>query len=128
MKICTLCVHKLASNSTTQTISFEHYNPNKPVRYGLLLKAIDAPCCPYTFIAAPRCGKPVEDPGEYYVFGTFEVVKEKVDHFESIVTLAGRNISFDRLYTSIPLAFRLYQKIFFLLKPCRSTGREFLLK
>ena len=76
-------------------ISFKQYNPNKPVKYGLLLKAIDAPCYPYTFIAAPRCGKSVEDPGEYYVFGTFEVVKKKVDRFESIVTLAGRNISFD---------------------------------
>ena len=76
-------------------ISFKQYNPNKPVKYGLLLKAIDAPCYPYTFIAAPRCGKSVEDLGEYYVFDTFEVVKKKVDRFESTVTLAGRNISFD---------------------------------
>ena len=33
-----------------------------------------------------------------------------VDHLESIVSLAGRKISFDRLFTSIPFALWLYQK------------------
>ena len=42
----------------------------------------------------------------------FEVVEKIVDPLESIVSLAGRNMSFDRLYTSIHLALWLYQKDF----------------
>jgi len=91
-------------------ISFKQYNPNKPAKYGLLLKAINAARYPYTFIAAPYCGKPVGDSGEHYVSGTFEVVKKMVDRLQTVVSLAGRNISFDRLYTSIPLALWLYQR------------------
>ena len=91
-------------------ISFKEYNPNKPAKYGLLLKAINAASYPYTFTAAPYCGKPVGDPGEYYARGTSEIVKKMVDRLKSIVSLAGRNISFDGLYTSIPLALWLYQK------------------
>ena len=92
-------------------ISFKQYNPNKPAKCGLLLKAINAayyPCNPLLLINAP--GKAVEDPEEYYVFGTLEVVKKMVDHLESIVSLAGRKISFDRLFISIPFALWLYQK------------------
>ena len=109
-------------------ISFKQDNPNKPAKYGLLLKALNAARYQYTFIAARYCGKPVGNPGEYYVSDTFEVVKKMVNRLESIVSLAGRNISFGRLYTSIPLALSLYYKILLLLGPCRSTGREFLLK
>ena len=76
----------------------------------MLLKAINAARYPYTFIAAPYCGKPVRDPGEYYVSDTFDVVKKMVNRLESIVSLAGHNISFGRLYTSIPLALWLYHK------------------
>ena len=94
-------------------ISFKQYNPNKAAEYGLLLKAINAAHYPYTFITAPYCGKLVRDPGEYYVSGTFEIVKKMIDRLESIVSLAGRNISFGRLYTSIPLALWLYQKKYF---------------
>ena len=75
-------------------ISFKQYNPNKAAEYGLLLKAINAARYPYTFITAPYCGKLVRDPGEYYVSGTFEIVKKMIDRLESIVSLAGRNISF----------------------------------
>jgi len=74
------------------------------------LKVINAARYPYTFNAAPYCGKPVGDTGEHYVSGTFEVVKKMVDRLESVISLSRRNISFDRLYTSIPLALWLYQK------------------
>ena len=117
-----------ALHSMRTQISFKQYKPNKPAKYGLLLKAINAARYPYTFIAAPYCGKPVGDPGEYYVSGTFEVVQKMVGRLESVVSLTGRSISFDRFYTSIPLALWLYQKIVLLLGPCRSTGREILLK
>ena len=88
-------------------ISFKQENPNKPAKYGLLLKALNAARYQCTFIAATYCGKPVGNPGEYYVSDTFEVVKKMLNRVESIVSLAGRNISFGRLYTSIPLALSL---------------------
>ena len=91
-------------------ISFEQYNPNKPAKYGLLLKAINAARYPYTFIAAPYSGKPVGDPGEHYVCGTGEIVKQMVERLETVVSLAGRNISFDRLYTSFPIELWLHDK------------------
>lgn len=91
-------------------ISFKQYNPNKPAKYGLLIKAINAAQYPYTFIAAPYCGKPVEIPGVHYVAGTEEIVKKMVGSLETAVSLAGRNISFDRLYTSITLALWLYDR------------------
>ncbi|XP_057296254.1 piggyBac transposable element-derived protein 1-like [Hydractinia symbiolongicarpus] len=91
-------------------ISFKQYNPNKPAKYGLLLKAINAARYPYTFLAAPYSGKPQGDPGIYYVPGTEEIVKYMIKQLSNVVSLAGRNISFDRLYTSIPLALWLYER------------------
>ena len=107
-----LSLHKTLYPMRTQ-ISFKQYNPDKPAKYGLLLKAINAARYPYTFIAAPYFGKPVGDPREYFVSGKFEVVNKIIDCLESIVSLAGRNISFDRLYTSILLVLWLYQKNIF---------------
>jgi hypothetical protein len=90
-------------------ISFKQYNPNKPVKYGLLFKAINAARYPYTFIASPYCGKSTEDGGKYYVQGTEAIVKQMIERLlENKVPLTGRNISFDRLYTSISIALWLY--------------------
>jgi hypothetical protein len=91
-------------------ISFKMYNPNKPAKYGLLLKAINAARYPYTFVAAPYCGKPQEDGGAYYVQGTEGIVMYMIDQLMAVVPLAGRNISFDRLYTSITIQLWLYAK------------------
>ena len=92
-------------------ISFKQYNPNKPAKYGLLFKAINAARYPYTFIASPYCGKPTEDGGKYYVQGTEAIVKQMIERLlENKVPLTGRNISFDRLYTSISIALWLYEK------------------
>ena len=91
-------------------IGFKQYNPNKPAKYGLLFKSINAARYPYTFIAAPYSGKPVEEGGEYYIQGTENIVKYLVERLESKVQLNGRNISFDRLYTSLSLEIWLYEK------------------
>jgi hypothetical protein len=91
-------------------VSFKMYNPNKPAKYGLLLKAINAARYPYTFNAAPYCGKPEVDGGQYYVQGTEGIVKYMIEQLETVVSLAGRNISFDRLYTSITIALWLYER------------------
>ena len=71
-------------------ISFKQYNPNKPAKYGLLFKAINAARYPYTFIASPYCGKPQEVGGIYYVSGTEEIVKYMVEQLRNKVSLNGR--------------------------------------
>ena len=42
--------------------------------------------------------------------GTFEVTKRMVSKLQRYTTLKGRNISFDRLYTSLPLTNYLLEK------------------
>jgi len=90
-------------------IGFIQCNPNKPAKYGLLIKAINAAEYPYIFIGAPYAGKPVGAPCEYFVSGTEEIVKQLVGRLDASVSLHGRNITFDRLYTSIPLELWLLE-------------------
>ena len=85
-------------------VSFNQFNANKPVKYGLLFKSINGARYPYSFVSAPYCGKPKSEPTEEYKQGTFEVTKHNVKKLSNYTSLKGRNISFDRLYTSIPLA------------------------
>ena len=95
-------------------ISFKQYNTNKPAKYGLLFKSINASTYSYTFTSFPYCGKPLDEPTCYYVSETEETVKYLVDKLQNHTDLQGRNLSFDRLYTSIPLAQ-------FLLNNCNMT-------
>ena len=90
-------------------ISFKQFNPNKPAKYGMLFKSINAATYPYTFVSAPYVGKP-QEAGEYYIKGTEPIVQSLINQMEKVGKLVGRNISFDRLYTSIPLAEWLYDK------------------
>lgn len=91
-------------------IGFRQFNPNKPAKYGMLFKSVNAARMPYTFIAAPYTGKPVEQGGQFYVQGTEAIVVSLVKGMESVGSLGGRNISFDRLYTSISLERWLYSR------------------
>ena len=79
-------------------------------KYGPLFKSINAARYAYTFMSAPYSEKPEEEGGKYYVQGTEAIVQYLVDRLSSKSRLAGRNISFDRLYTSIPLARWLLTK------------------
>ena len=72
------------------------YNPNKPAKYGLLFKSINAARYPFTFVSAPYAGKPEEDDGEFYVQGTEPIVKQLINRLGA-KCLQGRNISMDRL-------------------------------
>ena len=76
----------------------------------MLFKSINAARMPYTFNAAPYAGKPIDEGGPHYVQGTEAIVKSLVEGMESVGPLGGRNISFDRLYTSIPLERWLYNR------------------
>ena len=59
---------------------------------------------PYTYKSVPYAGKPTSENGPYYVEGTENYVKYLVNETKQNVSLKGRNISTDRLYTSIALA------------------------
>ena len=91
-------------------VSFKQFNPNKPAKYGLLFKSINGARYPYSFVSASYCGKPKSEPTEEYKQGTFEVTKYMVEKLSKYTSLKGRNISFDRLYKSIPLADWLLAK------------------
>ena len=84
-------------------IVFKQYNPNKPNRYGILYKSINAVNYPYTFRAAVYAGKPVGTRNQFYVSVTQPLVKSLVDGLMSHVALHSNNITMDRLYTSYPL-------------------------
>ena len=70
-------------------VVFKHFNPNKPAKYGLLFKSINASRYPYSFVSAPYCGKPVGEPTEEYKPGTFEVTKHMVSKLQRYTTLKG---------------------------------------
>ena len=91
-------------------VVFKQFNSNKPTKYGLLFKSINASRYPYSFVSAPYCGKPVGEPTGEYKPGTFEVTKHLVSKLQRYTTLKDRNISFDRLYTSLPLMNYLLEK------------------
>ena len=91
-------------------ISFKKCNPSKPEKYGLLFKSVNATRYPYTFISSPYSGKPTEEGGQYYFQSTKAIVHYLIETLSTNSSLAGRNVSFDRLYTSIPLAKWLLEK------------------
>ena len=85
-------------------ISFKQFNPSKPAKYGLLFKSVNVPRYPYTFISSSYSAKPIEEGGQYYIPGGEAIVHYLIKTLSTNSSLSGRNISFDRLYTSIPLA------------------------
>ena len=91
-------------------ISFKQFNLSKPGKYGLLFKSVNAARYPYTFISSPYTGKPTEKGGQYYIHGTDAIVHYLIETLSTNSSLAGRNISFDRLYTLISLAKWLLEK------------------
>jgi hypothetical protein len=84
-------------------VSFKQYNCSKPAKYGLLFKSINSTRTPYIFRAVVYAGKPQGDPGPYYVPGIIPIVKSLVNGLSNLTDLNGRNITMDRLYTSIEL-------------------------
>ena len=91
-------------------MSFKQYNPNKPAKYGLLYKSVNATRYPYTFIMHPYAGKPKEEATEHCVTGTEPIVRYLMEGMLEHIKLLGCNVSMDRLYTSITLAERFFSK------------------
>ena len=85
-------------------ISIKQYNPNKPAKYGLLFKSINDARFPYTYQGVVYTGKPESGDGPHYISGTENYIKNLVEKMDRRLPLAGRNITMDRLYTSISIA------------------------
>ena len=86
-------------------LSFKMFNPNKPAKYGLLIKSINDAMFYFTYYAIPYAGKP-EDMANapYYISSTDGWVKKLVEGLEAYTSLKGHNISMDNYYTSLNTA------------------------
>ena len=93
----------------TQT-SFKQFNLSKPAKCSLLFKSVNAARYSYIFISSPYSGKPIEEVGQYYIQGSEAIVHYLLERLSTNSILAGCNILFDRLYTSVPLAKCLLEK------------------
>ena len=91
-------------------ISFKQFSPSKPAKYTLLFKSTNAARYHYTFISSPYSGKSTEERGQYCIQGTEAIIYYLIETLSTKSNLAGRNISFDRLYTSVQLAKWLLEK------------------
>ena len=88
-------------------VAFRQYNPNKPARYGLLFKCLNEVRVPYTHRSEAYAGKPAVEGGGYHFPTVEEITLRLVDKVREQQDLQGRNLTFDNLYTSIPLAEKL---------------------
>ena len=84
-----------------QQIAFRQYNPNKPRRYGLLLKPLNDARFPCSFKPVPYSEKPKAGDGLYYLKSTIDYIKYLVTEMEAHQPITGRTISTDLLHTSI---------------------------
>ena len=91
-------------------IAFRQYNPNIPHKYGVLLKPLNDARFPYTYKALPYAAKPTAGDGPFYISSTVDYIKNLVIRTKEQVRLDGRNISMDRLYTSVEIANRLFKE------------------
>ena len=66
---------------------------------------------PFTHRSEAFAGKPVQPGGEYYVKSVEDITLRLVDKVREQQDLQGRNITFDNLYTSIPLAKKLLEVV-----------------
>ena len=85
-------------------VGIKQYNSKKTAKYGLLFKSLNDARSPYTYQSLPYAGKPAAGDGPYYLNKTEDYVKKLVEEAQAKLPLQGRNISMDRLYTSISLA------------------------
>ena len=70
----------------------------------MLYKSINSCRYSFTFSTPVYPGKPKAEPTFYYTPGTSQTVKYLFQNLECHTNLVGRYISYDRLYTLIPMA------------------------
>jgi hypothetical protein len=64
----------------------------------------------YTYNTQIYAGKPAAEPTANYVAGVEETVLTSLQRYGEIHELKGRNVTFDRFYTSLDLADKLLEK------------------
>ena len=84
-------------------IAFRRYNPNKPHKYGVLLKSLNNAHFLCTYKALPYAAKPTAGDGPFYISSTADYIKNLAIRTKEQVRLDGRNIFMDRLYTTVEL-------------------------
>ena len=88
-------------------IGFKQYNPNKPAKYGLLLRSLYDSTTTYTYYTLPYAGKPKAAKGDavkYYVTGTNAYTQHLVNEISNYSSIQGSNISLHPYFTSVSLA------------------------
>ena len=66
-----------------QQIVFRQYNPNKPHRYGLLLKSLNDAGFPYTYKAGSYTAKPKAADDPYYLKSTIDYMRYLVTEMKA---------------------------------------------
>ena len=79
-------------------IAFRQYSPNKPHKYGALLKSPNDAHFPYTYKALLYAAKPTVGDGPFYISSTADYIKNLVIRTKEQVRLDGRNISMEMLH------------------------------
>ena len=94
-------------------LNFKQYHRSKTAKYRMLFRSINSARFLYTFTAVVHAGRPKQynsDLRKYFVRGTEETVKTLVTNLERCTNLAGRNVTYDRFYTSIALGKWLLER------------------
>jgi hypothetical protein len=104
-----LCFDETLYPNRGRGFSFKQYMPAKPSKYGFLYKSLNDSIRAYTYRSHIYAGKPSKDPTEDYVKGVEETVMELLRRYKLKHEIKGRNITFDRYYTSVDLADSLKQ-------------------
>ena len=109
-----LAVHETLYPYRSHT-GFKQYNPQKPVKYGLLYRSLCDSTVTYTYFILVYVGKPEVVGGNgatFYITGTDEYTKYLVNGLCRYTSIQGCNISMDRYFTSVFLAEWALQKKF----------------
>ena len=107
-------------------VQFKVYNKGKPQKYGVNFKSLNAVSYPYTYTNHVYAGKPVGCPNQFYLSGTDNYTKYLVDYLSERIVLSGRNLTMDRLYTSVEIAEWLYSKHQVIIKAYCTVFKLFL--
>ena len=91
-------------------VNLKVYNKGKPQKYGVNFKSVNDTDFPYTYVSHMYVTPPVDTPNQYYISGTDNYTKYLVAYLAERVVLSGRNLTMDRLYTSIEIAEWLQNK------------------
>ena len=91
-------------------IAFHQYSPNKPRKYGVLLKLLNDVRFLHTDKALPYAGKATVGDGPFYISSVVDYIKNLVIRTKEKVRRDGRNISMHCLYTSVEITHWLLKK------------------